>query len=207
MNIGYFDRLMYDPQVAEEKIFESTGPLMYRINTNYNYHKNSCASVTGPRSSYMGYGVSDFGGNVVAPSQAPENVDIESVLSGRETKHSKLKKGGVTTINMAEVNKKLKHPKMCNNVLDPTHSRLEFPASTLRDGSINRFYDLIKNPQEHIFWEFGKNTRKEATDNFVYKNLPIMKEDRALPPRPKKFVSTCNTGSTLYCANGVITTN
>lgn len=164
--IGYSSRLSYDGDCAyEDKVKESTGPLQYMLDSNRIHNCNSCLSTFGPRSGYMGYGVSTPIENMPALAQQPELVNIESLLSNRNVKKSKCKKDGVNPVDVTKY--PLKHPRICNDYMNPMSSRLSYPAANYRDTGINRFYNLRKNPQVNIFWDSSTNTRLEAKDNFL----------------------------------------
>lgn len=163
MNIGQSSRLPYDDDVYADKLSESTYPINYRINSNQTYNNNRCRSTNGPRSGYMGHGVSvpkDLG---YAESQ--DLVDLDSVFSNRNVPASKSKKGQVNPINPVDTYK-LYHSKNCSTDLDPNYTLDTHPRSTYRDMESNRFYNLPRNPQDNIFENFSVNSRLEAIDNF-----------------------------------------
>ena len=59
-----------------------------------------------------------------------------------------------------------------------------------------RFYDLLDNPQNHIFFDSAQDTRLKAKDEFV-ENLPEMLRQKAWPTnnkdlRPCKYSFSCN---------------
>ena len=60
----------------------------------------------------------------------------------------------------------------------------------------NRFYDLVDNPQNHIFFDSAVDTRLKTKDEFVEK-LPQLLRDKALPKgsknlRPCKYSFSCD---------------
>ena len=93
LNIGHSSRLGYDRCAYSDRIQESTGPIGYRLDPNAQENCNQCLSTLGPRSSYMGQGVSTTVGASIATSQ--KLVDVESLLSNRNLKTSKCRRDGV----------------------------------------------------------------------------------------------------------------
>jgi hypothetical protein len=167
LNIGHSSRLGYDRCAYSDRIQESTGPIGYRLDPNAQENCNQCLSTLGPRSSYMGQGVSTTVGASIATSQ--KLVDVESLLSNRNLKTSKCRRDGVNPINVTKYG--VKNLGICNDFLNPLSSRLTYPAANYRDMAINRFYDLDRNPQINIFYDFSVNTKLEAKDNYTM-NIP-----------------------------------
>ena len=165
INFGHSSRLPYDDSTYFDKVQESVAPLQYRMDTNNIYNCDACLSTLGPRSGFMGFGVSMPVENEPAVSQRPEVVDIESVLTNRNVYASKDRMNEVNSIDVTKL--KLKNPKICNSFLNPISSRLSNPVANYRDMGVNRFYDLNKNPQANIFNDFAVNTTLEAKDNFI----------------------------------------
>jgi hypothetical protein len=165
MNIGHSSRLLYDKEVLPERVSESVGPLAYKLNTDQIYNCNSCLSTLGPRSAGAGRGqdVSKVLHTKYAPAQ--ELVDVESILHNLNVKNSKAKAGKVNPIDVTKF--KNIDMKVCGDFLNPEATRLSHPAASYRDMSINRFYNLPKDPQANIFWDNAANTSLEEKDNFV----------------------------------------
>ncbi len=176
LNIGHSSRLGYDSCAYSDRLNESVGPLGYRLDPNWQENCNQCLSTLGPRSSYMGQGVSTSVGHLIATSQ--KLVDVESVLSNRNLKTTKCKRDGVNPINVTKFG--VKHMRTCNDYLNPLSSRLTYPAANYRDMAVNRFYNLDRNPQVNIFYDWSVNTKLEAKDNFVV-DVPRMWADMASP--------------------------
>jgi hypothetical protein len=178
---GYFAGLSYDEDTYRDKVFDSTSPLSYRINDNNNYNCNACLSVFGPRSS-MGprsYGVSTLANlNSAAPAQ--DITDISSLLSNRNVPASRNKLGQVNAFDMSKY--KLNNPRVCNSGLDPVSTRLTDPSGNFKEVPINRFYDLYKNPQQNIFYDFAVNSKLEAKDNFQVRIPKLWSDEKILPP-------------------------
>jgi hypothetical protein len=176
MKIGYSTRLPYDEQAYYDNITESTGPVAYKLDDNYILNNAQCLSTLGPRSSYMGNGVSTVVGHGAATSQ--RLVDLESILSNRNVKASKEKKGKVNPINVTQYqNKDLG---ICSDYLVAEPSRLVAPPQIYREMAINRFYNLNRNPQANIYYSEAVNTKLEAKDNFIA-DLPRLWEDTSAP--------------------------
>jgi hypothetical protein len=163
LNIGHSGRLGYDQCAYSDRLQESVGPLGYRLDPNWQENCNQCLSTLGPRSSYMGQGVSTASGFPIATAQ--KLVDVESVLSNRNVKNTKCRRDGVNPINVTKFG--VQHQRVCGDFLNPLSSRLTYPTANYRDMAVNRFYDLDRNPQVNIFYDFAVNTKLEAKDNFV----------------------------------------
>lgn len=196
-NFGYSTRLSYDETTYNDRLEESVAPLEYRLNTNRIYNCDSCSSSLGPRPSKQGYENSLPVANQAAVSQTPEMVNIESILTNRNVPASKNKKNTVNPIDVTQIS--VNNPRMCNDFLNPLSSRLTYPAATYRDMGINRFYDLNKNPQANIFYDFAENTKLEAIDNYIPTIPKVWSSSMSLPHelrgKPKcKQVKICPTG-------------
>lgn len=184
VNIGHSTRLSYDDCAYDDKLVESVGPLQYRMDANRIYNCDACFAPFGPRSEY---GVSMPIDNEPAVSQASDLVNIESILTNRNLLNSRCKKNEINPIDVTQF--KLKNPRVCKQFINPLSSRLSDPSANYRDLSINRFYDLNKNPQANIFWDFAANTSLEAKDNYVsdiprpWCNMRSLPKSRAGCPR------------------------
>ena len=193
LNIGHSSRLGYDSCAYSDRLVESVGPLGYRLDPSWQENQSQCLSTLGPRSSYMGQGVSTAVGNHIATSQ--RLVDVESVLSNRNVKNTKCKRDGLNPINVTKFG--VKHMRVCNDYLNPLSSRLTYPAANYRDMAVNRFYDLDRNPQLNIFYDWSVNTKLEAKDNFIA-DLPKVWADLSGPnpiPGKNRFVRYPNDAS------------
>jgi hypothetical protein len=184
MNIGHSSRLPYDDCAYPDKLNESTAPLAYRLSKDQMFNKNACLSTLGPRGRF---GISQPVGHVVAPSQAV--VDVESLLSNRNMKISRCKTAKVNNINMK--NYTTTHAKLCNNFLNSTPSKLTHPSSTYREMPLNRFFNLPKDPQASIFWNFSVNTQLEMSDNFVMEKSVPQDQQGLLPTYDNRKNVTC----------------
>jgi len=179
MNFGHSSRLPYDEQTYNDSVKESVGPLGYKLNPIQISNCNRCLSVFGPRASHNGFGVSTGANSKVAPAQ--DLVDVESVLSNRNMRASKCKDCKVNSNDLSEF--ATENANICNNDLDPVSSRLTNPVANYRGMSVNRFFDLPKNPQANIFWNFEVNTQLEARDNYS-PNIPNVNDNDATLPVP-----------------------
>ena len=178
MMIGSSSRLGYDECYYKTRLYQSVSPLSYRLDTNNISNCDACLSTLGPRSGFNGYGVSTIQvDHKYAPAE--DLTDIESILSNRNVPLSKCKSGEVNPI---DVNKfKMVNARLCNSYLDPLSSRLAYPAANYRSMALDRFFDLDKNIQEPIFYDFAVNTKLETADNFV-ENIPRVRSyDMTLP--------------------------
>lgn len=168
MNNGHSSLLLYDKCAYKDKLKKSTDPLLYNLNTNKIWSCNQGLSTLGPRSGYMGNGVSTFVGHPVATAQYLS--DVESILTNRNVLTSKCRNGQLNPVNLTnKYNNNLKHLQNTSNYLDPINSRLTHPAFNYKEAPINRFNNLPQNPQLNIFWNFSINTKNEAKDNYTFK--------------------------------------
>lgn len=204
LNAGYFTGQKYDKCAYPEDLFESTAPYSYVMNSDRIHNCGGCLTTFGPRGGYLGSGVSSPTGDVVAAAQ--QNVDIDSVLSNRNVPLSKCKKGKVNPIDVTKI--KTKDVPVCNDYLDGQNTRMTEPAMFYRGTAVNRFYDLNKNPQENIFYDWAINTSLEAKDNFI-PNIPTPIDNQILPngkintswaPFNVKIAGNANCGSSC---NGI----
>jgi len=178
VNFGHSSRLGYDVCAYPDRLNESVGPMLYKLNPDQMYNCNECISYFGPRSSYNGFGVGTLGtGDPYATAQ--NQVDVESILSNRNLPLSRCKTGEINPINVTRF--RLNHPRTCNNFLDPIASHLTNPPATYREMAIDRFYDLPTQPQANIFYNFAVNTQLEAKDNYRERIPNVIKYDRSLP--------------------------
>jgi len=187
MNIGRSTRLSYDRDAYPDKLHESVSPLSYRINTNQIYNKDRCFAPLGPRSGFMGHGVSTF--RDIGCAEAQDLADLDSIMSNRNVKTTKARRGHVNPVNPLKFN--LHNARQCDNSLRTEYTALSHPASNYRDMSINRFYNLLHDPQENIFVDFAINTKLEAKDNFR-PEIPQPWPDLAGPVERKEDFETCS---------------
>lgn len=188
VNIGHSSRLPYDECAYDDRLVESVGPLQYRMNTNRILNCDACLSTLGPRSGFMGYGVSMPVGNKAAVAQSGQIVDTESILSNRNVPKSKCRKNDSNPIDVTKF--PVKHPRICNDYLNSMSSRLSYPAATYRDSGLNRFYNLNKNPQVNIYWDAAVNSTLEAKDNFI-DVIPEMWSSYPSNPHAVKGMQPC----------------
>jgi hypothetical protein len=178
-NAGHFSNPKYDTCAYPEDLYESTAPYAYVMNTDRIHNCRGSLTVFGPRSSYNGAGASSPTGDVIAAAQ--ENVDIDSIMSNRNVPLSKCKRGKVNPVDVMRI--KTKDIPVSNDYLDGQHSRMFDPAMFYRGVAVNRFYDLNKDPQANIFYDWAVNTSLEAKDNFV-PELPTPMTDVDMVPVP-----------------------
>jgi len=202
INFGASSRLPYDRCAYEDKLSESVSPLLYKLNPNQSNSCNACLSVFGPRGGHNSVGDSTANSiNMIAPSQAA--VDVESILSNRNVIASRCKDGKVNDI---DVNKfRLQHAGICNNFLDPVATHLTNPPQNYRSMAINRFYDLPKNPQKNIFYDWAVNTQLEARDNYRERIPRLATYDPSLPTELKGRTSIMSCYGGVSCPNIVPT--
>jgi hypothetical protein len=192
MNNGHSSRLIYDECAYHDRLQERTDPLLYRLNTNQIHNCQQCFTGLGPRSSYMGQGVSTTAGHPVATAQYL--TDVESILSNRNLPKNKCKNGEMNPIDVTKFG--LQHLPTCTGYLDPMATHLSYPPFNIREMPVNRFYNLPQNPQEPIFYDFATNTKLESKDNFVYQLNKLKLNDPTSP-------SECVTDDKCYGGNNV----
>lgn len=165
VNMGTSTRLAYDIAYADDRTFESTQPIQSVLDPNRVKNCRECLPLFGPRSSHNGYGDNIA---VEKPSVTPAQdlVDIDSIMSNRNVKLSKDKKGLVNPINVLKY--KTYDVKYCDRGLDPLSSVSTYPKSLYREMSINRFIDNPINPQVNLYWNKSRNTQLELKDNYVH---------------------------------------
>lgn len=197
---GHFSNPKYDKYTYPEDLYDSTAPYTYIMNQDRIYNCNGCLTSFGPRGSYLGAGVSSPTGDVIAAAQ--QNVDIDSIMSNRNVPLSKSKKGKVNPINVTKI--KTKNLPICNDYLDGQHTRMTYPAMFYRGVAVNRFYDLNKDPQANIFYDWAINTSLEAKDNFIpeipvpmteVNMVPDGKQDDTWAPCSIKINANANCGT------------
>ena len=189
VNIGHSSRLDYDPSYIRDSIKESTDPLSYQLSTDRIYNCNTCATNYGPRPSSNTNGISSavlLNANKIAVSQSL--VDLETVFSNRNVKATKDKRGMVQDINVLQI--PLQGTNVCSNFLDPISTHLTNPPQNYRGIVINRFYDLNRNPQENIYYDWGSNTRLEAKDNYIQK-VPVPMKNNIMPVEKVGPIKQC----------------
>jgi hypothetical protein len=189
-NFGHSSRLPYDESAYQDKLKESVGPLLYKLNANSIHNCKACLSTVGPRSKYGASVPENTCINEIAPSQSPEIVNIESILTNRNIVSSKNKKYGVNPLNVSKLN--TRNVRLCENYLDPISSKLSYPAANYRELGINRFYDLNKNHQNIIYMEDAIDTHLEAIDNYIV-DLPELWDQNAGMPTAEPVPKKCKT--------------
>jgi hypothetical protein len=204
--VGHFSNPKYDTCAYPEDLYESTAPYAYVMNTDRIYNCNGCLTTFGPRGGYLGAGVSSASGNVIAAAQ--QNIDIDSIMSNRNVPISRCKRAQVNPVDVNRI--KTVNMPVCNDYLDGQHTRLSDPAMFYRGAPINRFFDLNKDPQANIFYDWAVNTSLEAKDNFIPElPEPFMGEDTVpdVPPGVRRKDPAWIPCSIHINANGNCGTN
>ena len=195
-NYGYSGNLAYDPEFIRDDIEQSTAPLMSVLDPNRVKNTSQCLSLNGPRASHNGWGNSI---PVANPSITPAQdlIDIDSIMSNRNVKQDRSKKGHV---NMVDVFKfKNYDAKLCDRGLDPLNSTLTYPKQLYREMSINRFYDLNINPQVNIYYPWTVNSQLEAKDNYDYPYPYFTDMNESLPKPLNGKTRPCKTTCKENC--------
>ena len=170
MNIGYSSKLKYDGCYYGDSVLESTSPGTYRLEPYFNYNPKACLQTIGP----IGFGVNTTVEN--GPALSQQMVDVESILSNRNVPLSRCRKAQVNDIDVTKM--KSNSYSDCSNVraLAPESTKLFYPAYNYKEAQLNRFFNLPKDPQENIFYDFAVNTVLEAKDNFVSSNKGVYRQ-------------------------------
>lgn len=195
-NYGYSGNLAYDPEFISDDIEQSTAPLLSVLDPNRVKNCSQCLSLNGPRANHNGWGDSI---PIAEPSITPAQdlIDIDSIMSNRNVKQDRSKKGHV---NMVDVFKfKTYNAKLCDRGLDPLNSSLTYPKQLYREMSINRFYDLNINPQVNIYYPWTVNSQLEAKDNYDYPYPYFIGMDEVLPKQIKGKARPCKTVCKANC--------
>ncbi len=179
MNIGHSSKLPYDTCFYPERISEIVAPGDYKLQQYSTYNCDSCLVPFGVKADIRGNGVSTS--KSIGPAMSQRLVDNESNLSNRGLPQSRCRNGRV---NLTDPSKeKLNHRETCNSILSPEYSHYTLSPKNFRAAQINRFYNLKKNPQEPIFYDFAVNTTLEAKDNYkphaprFFENIPYPVEE------------------------------
>jgi hypothetical protein len=200
-NYGYSSNLTYDPSFINDNIQQSTAPLLSILDPNRVKNCNQCLSLNGPRSNHNGWGDSI---TIPDPSITPAQdlIDIDSIMSNRNVKQDRSKRGKVNTVDVFKF--KTYNATLCDRGLDPLASTLTYPKQLYREMSINRFYDLNINPQVNIYYDWGVNSQLEAKDNYDYPYPYFIDMDESLPKsidgksRPCNIICNENCNTDVY---------
>ena len=180
LNAGHFSRQKYDTCYYPEDVYQSTSPYSYITDTNKIYNCNGCITTFGPGPTKFGP-VGSLAGDRVAAAQ--ENINIDSILTNRNVPISRCRKGKVNPIDVTKI--RTKNLPVCDDYLDAQHTKMTDSAMFYRGAPINRFYDLPKDPQANIFYDWAVNTSLEMKDNFVPELPCPLTEVDLLPDVPK----------------------
>ena len=179
--VGHFSSPKHDSHAYQEDLYDSTSPYEYTMNPDRIHNCRGCLTTFGPRSGHNGAGVSAPEGDVIAAAQ--QYVDIESVMSNRNVPVSKLKRAQVNPVDVTRI--KTKNLPVCDDYLDAQHTKMTDPAMFYRGAPVNRFFDLNKDPQANIYYDWAINSTLDAKDNFV-PDLPVpMTDHDTVPGRPR----------------------
>lgn len=204
-NFGRSSKLQYDPSFIEDDIEQSVAPLQSILDPNRVKNCSQCFALNQGR----GQRINGFGDNIplanpgLTPAQ--ELTDIDSIMKNLNVKASRDKRGMVNTIDVFKF--KTYDTKLCDRGLDPLSSIATYPKQLYREMSINRFYDLNKNPQANIFWNWAVNSQLEAKDNYDNPYPYFLDNDDSLPTALQGKAPTCKTGCNSTCGTKVLVRN
>ena len=177
MNLGHSSKLQYDECYYPDHLSESVTPGDYRLQQYSTYNNKSCVAPIGVNFGFNGAGVSSV--EKFGPAQAQKLVDVESNLSNRGLAQSKCRAGRVNLTDPS--NMKNIDLDSCKSSLSPEYSHITLTPKNFRDIGINRFYNLQKNPQEPIFYNFAVNTTLEAKDNYIPIGPRVLEQKSGFP--------------------------
>jgi hypothetical protein len=189
-NFGRSSSLVYDTDYMNDETMQSTAPMLSTMDPNRIKNCDQCLSLNGPRASHNGWGDSIA---VDKPSVAPAQqlTDIDSVLKNLNVKNDRSKKGKVNPVDVFKF--KTYDATLCNKDLDPLDTLQTYPKQLYREMSINRFYDLNKNPQENIYYSWTENSQLTAKDNYDSPYPYLSQTDGTLPTCVKGKGKPCKT--------------
>jgi len=199
-NFGVSSRLQYDPTFISDDIEQSVAPLQSILDPNRVKNCSQCFNLNGPRPGHNGWGDNiPIANPGLTPAQ--QLVDVDSIMSNRNVKASRDKRGMVNPIDVFKF--KTYDTKLCDRGLDPLASISTYPKQLYREMSINRFYDLNINPQVNIFWNWAVNSQLEAKDNYDNPYPYFLTEDNSLPSPLTGKVQPCKTVCESNCSPNV----
>lgn len=189
-NIGHSSRLPYDRKFYPDHLDESVGPGDYRLQTYSIYSDNSCVPPVG-----VNYGFNGAGVSTTCPynyAMAQRLVDVDTDLSNRTLKQSRSRAGRVNIKDMNQQKyfnlKNCPEGVTCNNdSLSPEHTHLTASPKNCRGVGVNRFYNLLTNPQANIFYPWAINTTLEAKDNYQ-PEAPMVLNVNCVLPQPDNTI-------------------
>ena len=208
-NFGSSTKLQYDRDFLKDDIEQSTAPLLSVLDPNRVKSNSQCLSTFGPRAGHNGYGDNiPIEKSGLTPAQ--DLVDIDSIMSNRNVKQSRAKKGNVNPINVFDL--KTYDCKECDKYLDPLDTIQTYPKQLYKEISINRFYDLNIEPQANIYYDGAVNTQLEAKDNYenpypyslsntssnTVHGSPITRQTAVYNDKTNSFLTNANGGSVPY---------
>lgn len=174
---GHFARPKYDTCAYPEDLYQSTSPYEYTMNTDRIHNCNGALTVFGPRSSLYGAGVSTPRGDQIAAAQ--QYVDIDSVLSNRNVPLGKCKRSKLNPIDVTKI--KTQNLPVSDDYLDAQHTKMTDPAMYYRGVSVNRFYEVLKDPQANIFYDWAIDSNLEMRDNYIFDAFIPLENDTTVP--------------------------
>lgn len=169
MNIGHNERLGFDSCAFSDRVRDSTGPLLYRVNPNFIANRNGCLSTGGPIGTHGVSTVIDSSvTNTISPKQM--QVDTESLLTNRNVLNSKCRNKNMNLVN--PTNFELQNVALCENSLVSQSTRLIEPLTNYRAIPVNRFINLPHMAQSVIYYDVARNTQLEMRDSYDWKTSP-----------------------------------
>ena len=183
-NIGHSSKLLYDRKFYPDHLDESVGPGDYRLQTYSIYSNNSCVPPVG-----INYGFNGAGVSTTSPynyAMAQRLVDVDSDLSNRNLKQSRQRAGRVNIKDITQqqyfnLNNCPEGVTCKNDSLSPEYTHLSASPKNCRGVGVNRFYDLLTNPQANIYYPWTINTTLESKDNYQHEAPVVLHVTPSLP--------------------------
>lgn len=169
---GHFSKRKYDECYFPEVVRQETAPGNYRLFTPEWKNDAGCHSTLGPRANRPARigstGEFDAGDMV-------KRTEVESILSDRGWDSTKCTPANLLAVKNAALKKAHEdfkpNNRLCNKFLDNQYSRLDLNTKDYTYADYNRWYDLIIDPKEWVFYgnkvkndkdRFGVQTRYET---------------------------------------------
>lgn len=153
-----FTRLSYDKEVSETSEKESYKQFLYNTQVPFNNH--SCY-----QSNPLIHNQKNYRSN--------SNIDAETELFNINKRATKCPTTNQYSVNNSKIGSSVNtHKKSNSDIPDcyfPTMAtRLTNPCYTLKEYHVDRFENLRRNPQDHVFFEGRQNvnTRAFVKDNY-----------------------------------------
>lgn len=159
-HFGIVTHPYFDSKYESHRTIRNDKHYGHKTSPHFIYNKSSCMPTVGRIGATIG--ASLVVGDVIAPRL--HLIDIENKLLNRDVGPSRTIGGGVSDLDVKKI--KLNDVNPCGKFSNESFTRLTQPPILHREVAIDRFYDLLDDPQSHIYDSVARNTRLEARDNW-----------------------------------------